>query len=49
MKEISRCQDCDSKLWSEHAKHIGLCPECELVDFDYNAELEEQLEQANAE
>lgn len=39
-----RCTECDSLLWSERAKSIELCPECENVDFDDNADLEDKLE-----
>ena len=38
------CQECDCKLWSNHAKDFGLCPECEIVDYGDNAELETKLD-----
>ena len=42
--EYQRCQECDCKLWSNHAKVCGLCPECENVDYSDNAELENKLD-----
>ena len=39
-----RCTECDSLLWSDRAKSIKLCPECENVDSDDNADLEDKLE-----
>jgi phage FluMu protein Com len=39
-----RCQSCDSVLWSDKAKQLRLCPECECVDECDYSDLEECLE-----
>lgn len=39
-----RCQYCDSLLWSDRAKQLKLCPECECVDEHDYSDLEERLE-----
>lgn len=52
MTIVDRCQDCDCVLWSEHAKKIELCPECEFpdegdydcLDYDYLEEREREKE-----
>jgi predicted Zn-ribbon and HTH transcriptional regulator len=38
------CKECDCTLWSDRAKSLSLCPDCEDVDYDYNQDLESQLE-----
>lgn len=40
-----RCTECDAMLWSNHAKAICLCPDCEVVDSDILQDLEERLEE----
>lgn len=42
----NRCKECDSLLWSNHAKERGICPECENVDSDIVQDLEDRLEEA---
>jgi phage FluMu protein Com len=42
----TRCKDCDSMLWSMHAKSVCLCPDCENVDSDETKDLEERFEDA---
>jgi len=42
-----RCKDCDSMLWSNHAKQTELCPDCENVDSDETKDLEERFDDAN--
>lgn len=42
--DYQHCQECECKLWSSHAKDCGLCPECENIDYDDNAELETELD-----
>ena len=39
-----RCQSCDSILWSDRAKQLKTCPECECVDEHGYSDLEERLE-----
>lgn len=39
-----RCSDCGNTLWSDHAKAVKLCPECECVDEHDYSDLEERLE-----
>lgn len=39
----SECKECGSLLWSEYAKQIKLCPDCETPDTDY-VDLETQSE-----
>lgn len=41
----NRCTECDSLLWSNHAKECGLCPECENVDAEQADNLETQFEE----
>lgn len=48
MKLYNRCKECDSLLWSNYSKEIGLCPECRegedfLADLQ-SKDLEDQLE-----
>ena len=40
----TRCKECDSLLWSDYAKKICLCPECEEVDQDGLLDAEEILD-----
>lgn len=42
----TRCKECDALLWSEHAKSLCLCPDCENVDSDVVEDLEDRLERA---
>lgn len=42
----TRCKECDAMLWSNHAKQVCLCPDCENVDSDIVQDLEERLENA---
>lgn len=42
----NRCKECDSLLWSNHAKECGMCSDCENVDSDVLEDLEERLENA---
>lgn len=38
------CKECDTTLWSDRAKHLQLCPECEEVDEEEYESLEDRLE-----
>ena len=29
---LNYCQCCDARLWSDYAKTLGVCPECEEPD-----------------
>lgn len=44
MFKIIRCNECDAALWSDRAKSLKLCPECEEPDQDIK-DLEDQLEE----
>lgn len=43
IKYIPRCKDCDCALWSEYARKLGVCPECEgqeeHLDLEGNLEI----------
>lgn len=39
------CTECGCKLWSDHAKSIKLCPECESEPPIDMLDLEDQLEE----
>ena len=40
---LNYCQCCDARLWSDYAKNLGVCPECEEPDKPLQ-DLEEVLE-----
>lgn len=44
MYKVIRCKDCDAMLWSEYAKKIKACPDCEMPDKE-DKDLEDQLEE----
>lgn len=37
------CQNCDARLWSDYAKKLETCPECEEPDKPLQ-DLEDELE-----
>jgi phage FluMu protein Com len=39
-----RCNDCDCLLWSDEAKKLKLCPECQGEEEDEILDLEDQLD-----
>lgn len=43
LKYLPRCKDCDCALWSDYARKLGVCPECEGEE-DEQLDLEEKLE-----
>ena len=40
---IPRCKDCDCILWSDYARKLGVCPECEGQE-DEKLDLEDEIE-----
>lgn len=44
MYKVIRCKDCDCQLFSDHAKALKLCPECQGETENEILDLEEQLE-----
>ena len=38
----TRCKECDAMLWSNHAKQVCLCPDCEIPDSDIIEDLEDR-------
>ena len=43
-KYLPRCKDCDCALWSEYARELGVCPECEGQEEGERLDLEDELE-----
>ena len=41
---VVKCKECDALLWSDRSKSMAICPECEDVDSDSNADLEDKLD-----
>ena len=41
---IPRCKDCDCVLWSDYARKLGVCPECEGQEEDEKLDLEDEIE-----
>lgn len=44
IKYTPRCKDCDCTLWSDYARKLGVCTECEGQEEDEQLDLEEKLE-----
>ena len=44
LKYAPRCKDCDCVLWSDYARKLGICPECEGQDEDEKLNLEDEIE-----
>ncbi|MNG06699.1 hypothetical protein D3C84_899560 [compost metagenome] len=42
MHKAIRCKECDAMLWSDYAKSIKTCPDCETPDKE-EKDLEDQL------
>ncbi len=43
----NRCQLCGENLWTNYAKDIGQCPECERADAEAQEILDELLEKSD--
>lgn len=44
IKFTKRCKDCDCALWSEYARKLSVCPECEGQEENERLDLEDELE-----